>query len=88
MVPPLADGHRFNGRWNHGFGSTGAMGGGTVAARHSRRPERSGRYAVSAYRRTLTEDAGTRETLSLFASDRNSNKLLVIGVVNALRQGR
>lgn len=119
-VPPFADGHRFDGTWNHSFGSSGAMGsvggtqtltltpdgrftreggvgfsstggsmdGGTVVAGHSRRPVRSGRYTVSGYRLTLADEAGGTETLSLFAPDRGSDKLLVIGGANYLRQGR
>ncbi|KQQ29239.1 hypothetical protein ASF53_18515 [Methylobacterium sp. Leaf123] len=119
-VPPFADGHRFDGMWNHSFGSSGATGsvggthnlaltpdgrftreggvgfsstggatgGGTVVAGHSQRPVRSGRYAVSGYRLTLTDDAGASETLSLFAPDWDSDTLLVIGGANYLKQGR
>ena len=119
-VPPFADGHRFDGTWNHTFGSSGAMGsvggthtlaltpdgrftreggvgfsstggsmdGSTVVAGHSRRPVRNGRYTVSGYRLTLTDETGAEETLSLFAPDRDSHKLLVIGGANYLRKGR
>jgi hypothetical protein len=119
-VPPFADGHRFDGTWNHSFGLSGAMGsvggthtltltpdgrftreggvgfsstggsmdGSTVVAGHSRRPVRAGRYTVSGYRLTLTDDGGSSEALSLFAPDRASDKLLVIGGANYLKQGR
>lgn len=119
-VPPFADGHRFDGTWNHTFASSGSMGslggthtlaltpdgrftreggvgfsstggsmdGSTVVAGHSRRPVRAGRYAVSGYRLTLTDDGGSSETLSLFAPDRDSDKLLVIGGSNYLKQKR
>lgn len=80
---------RFTREGSTGFSSTGgAIDGGTTVAGHSRRPVQSGRYAVSGFRITLTDDAGGAESLSLFAPDRDKDKLLVIGGANYLKQGK
>ena len=80
---------RFTREGSTGFSSTGgAVDGGSTVAGHSRRPVQSGRYAVSGYRITLTDEAGGAESLSLFAPDRDGDKLLVIGGSNYLKQGR
>lgn len=80
---------RFTREGSTGFSSTGgAIDSGTTVAGHSRRPVQSGRYAVSGFRITLTDTAGGTEALSLFAPDRDSDKLLVIGGANYLKQGK
>lgn len=80
---------RFTREGSTGFSSTGgAIDGGTTVAGHSRRPVQSGRYAVSGFRITLTDDAGGAESLSLFAPDRDKDKLLVIDGANYLKQGK
>lgn len=80
---------RFTREGSTGFSSTGgAIDGGTTVAGHSRRPVQSGRYAVSGFRITLTDEAGGTESLSLFAPDRDSDKLLVIDGANYLKQGK
>lgn len=82
-----ADG-RFTREGSTGFFATGgAVDGGTAVAGHSRRPVQTGRYAVSGTRITLTDEAGGTESLSLFAPDRDSDRLLVIGGSNDLTQG-
>ena len=85
----LAPDGRFTREGSTGFSSTGgAIDGGTTVAGHSRRPAQSGRYTVSGFRFSLTDEAGGTEALSLFAPDRDSDKLLVIGGANYLKQGR
>ncbi|MDV2983236.1 UNVERIFIED_CONTAM: hypothetical protein Q9R58_02830 [Methylobacteriaceae bacterium AG10] len=85
----LSPNGRFTREGSTGFSSTGgAIDGGTTVAGHSRRPVQSGRYAVSGFRITLTDDAGGAESLSLFAPDRDKDKLLVIGGANYLKQGK
>lgn len=80
---------RFTRESSTGFSSTGgSIDGGTTVAGHSRRPLQSGRYAVSGFRLTLSDEAGGTESLSLFAPDRDTDKLLVIGGANYLKQAK
>ncbi|WP_232628456.1 hypothetical protein [Methylobacterium sp. Leaf118] len=85
----LTAGGRFTRAGSTGFSATGgAVDGGTAVAGQSRRPVQSGRCAVSGTRITLTGEAGGTESLSLFAPDRDSERLLVIGGANYLKQGQ
>jgi hypothetical protein len=80
---------RFTREGSTGFSSTAGSGdGSTTVAGHTARPAQSGRYAVAGYRMTLKADDGGTETLSLFAPDKDSETLLVIGGSNYLKQGR
>lgn len=60
---------------------------GATVVGNAKRPVSGGRYDLSGYRLTLTNDDGRIETLSIFAPD-PSDKLLVIGGGNYLKQGR
>lgn len=70
-----------------GASGTNDAGGATVGFTTSgKRPATSGRYKVEGYALELAGDDGRTERLSIFAPDKGSDKLLVIGSSNYLKQ--
>lgn len=67
--------------------STSTAGGGTTGfTAGGKRPEASGTYRIDGFTLTLTDEAGKVEKFSIFAPDKGSEGLLVIGGANYLKK--
>ena len=78
---------RFTRNGFSGASSSSDMGGGTTGFTvGGKRPEASGTYRIDGFTLTLTDEAGKVETFSIFAPDKGSDGLLVIGGANYLKK--
>ncbi|WP_152047380.1 hypothetical protein [Aureimonas psammosilenae] len=72
--------------WSGASGTNDTGGGTTGFTASGKRPASSGRYKIVGYTLELTGNDGRTERSSIFAPDKDSDKLLVIGGSNYLKQ--